>query len=333
MSAPHASHEQSHGDTAAVAAPGQRPASRLIRGAIWIAIGALIAAAVICVIWVLVGDQNGIIGKAFLTVLLLAGFAGVVLLDASLAPRRPDWFVLASMASWVVVLLVGAVKIWLDAAPDGWSDSGYSSYGYEGEGIERFFEFLLVVAVLQLALLHLRLFWRAHARYVTTFTRAIAIATTVFLLALVAMLVFFLTFPDSFDYEELYWRIVVSFAILAAVGTTLLPLLNALFAPKRPRPSLPPQQAYAPQQYGQQPYPQQYAQPQQWPTYYDGVTPLPVMPDGSPDWNAYYTGYPTYPQGAWPAAQPGHPQSQAPQHDQPAPSAEIPPRPPLPPVS
>ncbi|MDN3311149.1 hypothetical protein QWJ90_09435 [Microbacterium oryzae] len=327
MSAPHASHEQPHGDAAAAAAPGQRPASRLIRGAIWIAIGALIAAAVICVIWVLVGDQNGIIGKAFLTVLLLAGFAGVVLLDASLAPKRPDWFVLASMASWVVVLLVGAVKIWLDVVPDGWSESDYYSYGYDGEGIERFFEFLLVVAVLQLALLHLRLFWRAHARYVTTFTRAVAIATTVFLLALVAMLVFFLTFPDSFDYEELYWRIVVSFAILAAVGTTLLPLLNALFAPKRPRPSLAPQQ-YGQQQYGQQSYPQQYAQPQQWPTYYDGVTPLPVMPDGSPDWNAYYTGQPTYPQGAWPAAQ-----SQPSSPEQPADPPQIPPRPPLPPAS
>ena len=30
-----------------------------------------------------------------------------------------------------------------------------------------------------------------------------------------------------------------------------------------------------------------------WPTFADGVTPLPVFPDGSPDWNAYYTGQPS----------------------------------------
>ena len=41
---------------------------------------------------------------------------------------------------------------------------------------------------------------------------------------------------------------------------------------------------------------------QQWPVYADGVTPLPILPDGSPDWNAYYTGYPTAQQApAYPA--------------------------------
>ncbi|WP_456286045.1 hypothetical protein M1D46_15820 [Microbacterium sp. JZ70] len=319
MSAPYPPHDQPQ----QAVAPGDRPMSKLIKGAIWIAIGALIAAALICVVWVLVGDQNGIIGKAFLTVLLLAGFAGVVLLDANLAPRRPDWFALASMISWVVVLLVGAVKIWLDVVPRGWESDDYFEYGYGAEGIERFFHLVLVIGVLQLALLHQRLFWRAHERHVTTFTRIIAIATTVFLVVLVAMLVFFLTFPDSFDFGELYWRIVVSLAILAAVGTTLLPLLNALFAPRKPRPMGP----ASAQGYAQvQPQPQPYAQPQgypqaqghappAWPTYYDGVTPLPMLPDGSPDWNAYYTGYPTYPQT--PAA---------------SGEAEVPPRPPLPPV-
>ena len=60
--------------------------SPLLRAAIWVAIGALIAAAIVCVIWVLVGSQNGIVGRAFLTILLLAGFAGVAILDAHLAP-------------------------------------------------------------------------------------------------------------------------------------------------------------------------------------------------------------------------------------------------------
>ncbi len=244
--------------------------SLLIRGAIWIAIGALIAAAIVCVIWVLIGDQDGLIGRAFLTILLLAAFAGIAILEAGLAPNRPDWLALASMVSWIVALLVGAVKIWL---PD---DEDY--FG----GAERFFQLLLVIGILQLALLHVRLFTPAAKRHVTTFTRVIYIVTLVFLVALVAMLIFFLTFPHTFDYVELYWRIVVALTILAAVGTTLVPLLNALFAPKK-RPAA---AAAAP------------SAAQAWPTYADGFTPLPVLPDGQPDWNAYYTGYPTAPQQA-----------------------------------
>lgn len=244
--------------------------SLLIRGAIWIAIGALIAAALVCVVWVLVGDQDGLIGRAFLTILLLAAFAGIAILEAGLAPNRPDWLAVASMVSWIVALLVGAVKIWLP------EDGLYF-------GAERFFQLLFVVAILQLALLHVRLFARAAQRHVTTFTRVIFIVTVVFLGALVALLVFFLTFPHNFEYSELYWRIVVALTILAAVGTTLVPLLNALFAPRKPAAP----RAAAP------------AAPS-WPTYVDGITPLPVLPDGSPDWNAYYTGYPTVPQQSLP---------------------------------
>lgn len=298
--------------------PQDKPMSKLITGAIWIAIGSLIAAAIVCVVWVLVGDQNGLVGKAFTTVLLLAAFAGVVLLDANLAARRPDWFALASMVSWVIALLVGAVKIWLDVTPS-WAGDDYRYLEYGASGVERFFQLLFVIVVLQLALLHLRLFWRAAERHVTAFTRGVAVATTVFVVALTLLLVFFLTFPDSFDYADLYWRIVVALAILAAVGTTLLPLLNALFAPKRPRER--PVTTAAPQVHAGG-----YAAPQGWPTYYDGVTPLPVLPDGSPDWNAYYTGYPT-PQPPLPYT----PSAAVPPSPLP-PQSPLPPRPPLPPV-
>jgi hypothetical protein len=239
----------------------------LIRGAIWIAIGALIAAALVCVVWVLIGDQDGLIGKAFLTILLLAGFAGIVILEAGLAPKRPDWLALASMVSWILALIVGLFKIWM---PE-------DDYYFSGGG--RFFQLLLVIGILQLALLHVRLFTPAAHRHPTTFNRVIYVVTVVFLGALVGMLVFFLTFPDTFDYVELYWRIVVALTILAAVGTTLIPLLNALFAPKKPTPA-----------------PQPLVSFPAWPTYADGITPLPALPDGSPDWNAYYTGQPSVPQ-------------------------------------
>ncbi|MCI1017412.1 hypothetical protein HWD99_02110 [Microbacterium sp. C5A9] len=290
--------------------------SLLIRGAIWIAIGALIAAALVCVVWVLIGDQDGLIGRAFLTILLLAAFAGIAILEAGLAPNRPDWLSLASMVSWIVALLVGAVKIWLP------EDSFSFTAG------ERFFQLLVVVGILQLALLHVRLFTPAAQRHVTTFTRIIYIATIVFLGGLVGMLVFFLTFPHTFEYGELYWRIVVALTILAAVGTTLIPLLNALFAPKKHAPIA---QVGAPVA-------------QAWPTYADAVTPLPVLPDGSPDWNAYYTGRPSVPQPQHQAALPAPPATPFPVAPDPAaqttgqpappapPAPQAPPAPPVPPA-
>ena len=122
--------------------------SSLVRAAIWVAIGALIAAAIVCVVWVLIGTQNGIIGRAFLTILLLAAFAGVAIIDAHLASRRPAWFALASMVTWVVTLLLGAVLIWL---PERYSFGGFN----------RFIQFLLIVLILQLALLHVRLYTKA----------------------------------------------------------------------------------------------------------------------------------------------------------------------------
>ena len=251
--------------------PARADSSRspLVRAAIWVAIGALIAAAIVCVIWVLVGTQNGIIGRAFLTILLLAAFAGVAIIDAHLADRRPAWFTLASMVTWVITLLIGAVMIWMPER-DSWG--GYS----------RFIQFLLIALILQLVLLHLRLYTKAHLRHVTTFTTIVTIVTIVLVIGLAVMLVLPLMLAEWVDFLDLYWRFVVALTILAAVGTALIPLINALFAPKKPRPAYldPPAVAPAP------------ALPP-WPTYADGVTPLPVMPDGSPDWNAYYTGYPS----------------------------------------
>lgn len=261
------------------------PTSFLLRAAIWVAIGALIAAAIVCVVWVLVGGQNGIVGRAFLTILLLVAFAGVAILDAHLAPRRPAWFALASMGTWVAILLIGAVMIWMPER-------------YYWGGFSRFVQFLLIVLILQLGLLHLRLYLKAFQRYDTPFTRVVAIATITLVVALAALLVIPLAFGEYLNLADLYWRIVVAVAILAAVGTALIPLVNVLFAPKTPRAAVAP--------YGQAPVPAAPApaavgapttQAQQellpWPMYVDGVTPLPMLPDGSPDWNAYYTGYPS----------------------------------------
>lgn len=260
------------------------PTNRIMRAALWVAIGALIAAAIVCVIWVLVGDANGMVGKAFLTILLLAGFAGVAIAEANMAPRRPDWLTLASMITWVAILLIGAVLIWM---PD---PSDY----YYGFGGDRFFRFILIALILQGALLHVRLYLKAHQRYETTFTTIVTYVTIGLVVILAVMLVLPLLLSQDVNFRPIYWRVVVALAILAAVGTALVPLVNALFAPKKPRPEAP--VAYA--------APAAIAQ---WPTYADGVTPLPVLPDGvTPDWNAYYTGQPTYAAPETPVERPGY---------------------------
>lgn len=285
-----------------VPATPERSASStsLLRATIWVAIGALIAAAIVCVVWVFVGSQNGIIGKAFATIVLLVAFAGAAILDAHLAPRRPAWFALASMAGWVVLLLIGAIMIWLP-----------ERYSFAAMG--RFIQFLLIVLIVQLALLHLRLYLRAATRYPTTFTRIVSGVTVVLVVTLAVMLVLPLMVWEFVTFADVYWRVVVAVAILAAVGTTLIPLVNALLAPKKPRAVA---QAHAP------------ASQLPWPTFVDGRTPLPVMPDGSPDWGAYYTGYPSA--GAqvigWPEPMPSAP-TPAPADS--APSADAPPAAPV----
>lgn len=315
--------------------------SKIFRAAIWVAIGALIAAAVVCVVWVLIGDSNGIVGRAFLTILLLAAFAGISILEASLASRRPAWFALASIVSWVVALIIGAFMIWMPEAA-----------GDYGVGAERFFKFLLILLILQGALLHIRLYAKAFARYQTTFTSIVTYVTMGLVVILAVMLIIPLMLEEFVEFREIYWRVLVSVAILAAVGTALVPLVNALFAPKKERPQV--AAAYGSQAYGSQAY-AAAAQPdgaaytapatapaQAWPTYADGRTPLPVMPDGSPDWNAYYTGWPTYPQQPYgvatpeavpaPEAAPPAPPAAppAPESAPAAPESAIPPVPPLP---
>jgi hypothetical protein len=293
-------------------AAADSPGSSLVRAAIWVAIGALIAAAIVCVIWVLIGTQNGIIGRAFLTILLLAAFAGVAIIDAQLAPRRPAWFALASMVTWVITLLIGAVMIWM---PERYSWSGFN----------RFVQFLLIVLILQLALLHIRLYTKAFFRHVTTFTQIVVIVTITLVIGLAIMLVLPLMFGEWVDFGDLYWRFIVAITILAAVGTALIPLVNALFAPKKPRPAHlnAPPIAQAPMATAALP---------PWPTYADGVTPLPMMPDGSPDWNAYYTGYPSNISQAIAPVAPFAPPSAPPQQPTvPRGYEGFPPPPPLPP--
>ncbi|MBP2437116.1 hypothetical protein [Microbacterium amylolyticum] len=247
----------------------------LMKGAIWVAIGSLIAAAIVTVVWVLLTPEGDIIGKAFLTILLLAGFAGVTLLDANLASKRPQWFVLASTVGWVIVLLSSLTILWSDWGP--WGEIGKA------------FSFISVIVLVVLALVHQRLFWKSHLRYVTTFTRTIALVTTALVVLLLGMALLRLVLPYVIDFPDIYGRLMVSVAILGAVGTAMIPLLNALFGPKKSRPQPP---AYAKQVPVPQPAGVEQAPVEQlpWPMYADGVTPFPMLPNGQPDFEGAHSG-------------------------------------------
>lgn len=304
--------------------------AKILRASIWVAIGALIAAALVCVVWVLVGDENGIVGKAFVTVLLLAGFAGVAILETNLAARRPAWLALASMLSWVLILLIGAFLIWMPTS------------GHFGVGAERFFRFILIALIIQGALLHARLLLQAYSRHQTGFTTAVTYVTIGLVVILAVMLVLPLMTDEFVRYRPLYWRVVVALAILAAVGTAIVPLVNALFAPKRTRPNAPAPYygavysapAATPAALAGSGAPGAPAStPLPWPTFADGTTPLPAMPDGSPDWNAYYTGRPTYAPSPAAAPQAPAPAASAPSDPAAAPWYRgYPPPPPVPPL-
>jgi hypothetical protein len=214
--------------------------------------------------------------------------------------------------------------------------------GQYGVGAERFFKYIVILLVLQGALLHIRLYAKSFSRHQTTFTSIVAYVTMGLVVILAFMLIIPLMLSEFIEFRDIYWKVVVSVTILAAVGTALVPLVNALFAPKKERPQA---AAYGAQGYGEQAYgasPQTdpaaalSAAVQAWPTYADGRTPLPVMPDGSPDWNAYYTGQPTYPQQPYGATSPEAPPApDAGPVDAPAPpvpDAAVPPVPPVPPL-
>jgi hypothetical protein len=125
--------------------------------------------------------------------------------------------------------------------------------GYFGVGAERVFKFIVIALIIQGALLHARLFLKAFQRHQTTFTSIVTYVTIGLVVILMVMLVLPLMTDEFVTYRPLYWRVVVALAILSAVGTALLPLVNALFAPKRP-PHRPLAAPYGAAPYGTAPY-------------------------------------------------------------------------------
>lgn len=290
--------------------------SRGKRALLFIIVGGLAAAALVSAGFVVFGEQGDIVARALWTVLILTAFALIVLAETRVQYRE----------SWVLPLRVG-----------GWVASAFialfNSWDYRTDiGDTIFLVPLTIVSivVIQLAVLHITLMGRAFWRDPSPAIAMSAVVATVCAAAVAVMIVIpLLVRPDDL-FGDTYWRIVVALAIIGTVATVISPLVRAIVRPRRPEtsatghageptapaaypgqgapyaaqqmpPSQPPAQASA--SYPPQPgyAPAGYApQAPAWPTYYGTPVPLPILPDGTPDWQAYHTGQPTPGSRAYP---------------------------------
>jgi hypothetical protein len=285
---------------------------------LYLAIGALVAAAGLGGYFIIVGDQANIAGRAWLTLMLVGLFAGAVVLDANVGNGPNRWYLGVSTIVNVVLVAIGLLKLW-----NGWlqpEDTAAASVWFVQS-----LRLVLIVVLLRLALL----FTQLYGLYFVTRARSqVGRLMAIVTIGLVWITALILAIPAAFpapEWPDWWWR-VAGATTLVAVVTTVIPLILRAFEPKEPKPPrpvvqqpvYPAQQGYPVQQAPVQPAPVQPA-----PGYYGQVPgqPAPVPQQVQP----VPPGVPVQPQ---PVQQPPVPPvPQAPQQEQPpAPGAPIPPQ-------
>lgn len=255
--------------------------SRAAVAALYLAIGALIAAALLGAFFIIVGDQSNVAGRAWLTLFLVALFAGAVLLDTNVSNGPNRWYLIVSTLVNIVIVAIGLLKLW-----NGWLQPEDTASAWVWT--VQMWRLFGIIVLLRLALLFMQFYGLAFVtRARTALGKILAIVT----IALVWMTALVLAIPAAFPefaWPEWWWRIAGATALIAVV-TTVVPLLLRAFEPKPPKPAVP--QVYAaPAQgyYGQpgqvQGYPAQGApypgQPQPFAPQQGqpGVPPVPGVP-------------------------------------------------------
>lgn len=270
-----------------VADPAPRPYAWVRHLLPRVVIGALIAAALVGVYAVIIGQFDQTCWRLIGTIALLVLFSLTSWYDADVSARRASWFGAVSVGTSAYLLLFGLWKIWFA------TDGGFGT-------IDELVSWILLVAVTRLGLLHIHLVLNTQRKFTGPIMSKVTIAT----LILVGLLVIGLSFPLIFrhyDFSEMYWRTVGIIAILDALGTILIPLTYSLFGPKVARVTYAPVPPVAPPVASQPtptaapptaaPWTPPSAYPRldssdglrlEWPRYINGQ-PLPAKPDGSPD--------------------------------------------------
>ncbi|MFK4789734.1 hypothetical protein [Microbacterium sp. ZW T5_56] len=260
------------------------------RIAMWLAIGMLVAAALLGGFFIIVGDQSNVAGRAWLTLLLVAAFAGAVLIDTAITRGRDPWYLGASTVVNVVIVAVGLLKIW-----NGWGQPADTAD--ELVWSVQMFRLLGVLLLLRAALGITQLYVPFTRKATTPPISKVAGYGAIAFGWLTALV---LAIPAAFpapDYPDWWWRVAGATALIAVV-LTVIPLIIRAFQPRDAASSAPQQQV--PQAYGQPVYPpQQQGYPQQQPGY----------PQQQPGYPQQQPGYPQQ-QPGYPQQQPGYPQQQ-----------------------
>ncbi|MCM3655745.1 hypothetical protein M3147_00595 [Agromyces mediolanus] len=324
-------------------APGSAPLqrSRTAKVALWLSIGMLVAAALLGGFFIIVGDQANVAGRAWLTMLLVAVFAGTVLLDTTIADGPNRWYLAASTIVNVVLVAIGLMKVW-----NGWLQPADTAD--PGVWAAQMGRFIAVVILLRLALLLTQLYGLHFvARAKKTATRISGIVTLIFVWATALVLSIPSAFPEP-DWPDWWWRTAGATSLIAVVAA-VIPLILRAFEPREARPTPPAnvqagygQPGYGQPGYGQPGYGQPgYGQPGYGQPGYGQPTAQPGPPPPPPGYGQPTPppppGYgqptppppPGYAQPAPPApGQPPAPQPPAPQPPAPQPPTQQPPAPP-----
>lgn len=284
----------------------QKPTqSALRRFALWLTIATLVVAGLLGGYFIIFGDQANVAARAWLTLLLLAAFAGAVVFDGSLPDGPNRWYLTASTMLNIFLVLIGLIKVWggplqPDNTYDGWV------WG------SQFNRWLGLVLVVRAALMVTQL-WVHHfiGRASNSVTRRTAWLTVAFVWLTAIVFVIPLSFPNlkplGLDgYADWWWRIAGATALVMTV-TLLIPLVVRAFAPKAPR---------SPQPAGSF----EAREPLQSPPRYPPATPPEYRPATAP---------PRYPPATPPVYPPATPpQTESPQTESPQ-KGQLPPAPPL----
>lgn len=255
-------------DGTATPAPARR--ARSATAALYLAIGALVAAAALGAYFIIAGDQANVAGRAWLTLLLVALFAGAVVLDSRLGTGPNRWYLGVSTIVNVVIVAVGLLKLW-----NGWlqpEDTAAASVWFV-----QMARLLGVIVLLRVALLFMQLYGLYFVTRGRTPVGKIMAMVTIALVWITAIVLALPAIFPEFTWADWWWRLAGATSLVAVV-TTVIPLLLRAFDPNKPAPTprvqQVPQPGYAPVQqapgyYAQQPVqaPVQQPYPGQFPQY------------------------------------------------------------------
>lgn len=272
----------------------------------WLAIGMLVAAALLGGFFIIVGDQSNVAGRAWLTLLLVGAFAGAVLIDTAITRGKDPWYLGASTVVNVVIIAIGLLKIW-----NGWGQPADTAD--EVVWSVQMFRLLGVLLLLRAALGITQLYVPFTRRPSTPQVSRIAGYGAIAFGWLTALV---LAIPAAFpapEYPDWWWRVAGATALIAVV-LTVIPLIIRAFQPREDVPATAQPVAYGQPAYPAQPgvapqqgYPAPAQQPAQAPSGYPAAQQgYPAAQQGYP---AAQQGYPAAPQ-AYPAAQQGYPSTQ-----------------------